>query len=111
MDLQTPDANPTAKQRLAISTKAALRKGRQAMRTFDEAKAELQKQSLRRGFGGGLEDVEVVLAEDHRHGLIFSHYSLDAPLVAGFDLPAPVSETNFDADEYMDRLLDNRWRA
>jgi hypothetical protein len=32
------------------------------------------------------------------------NYSLDEPLVSGFDLPAPVSEKNFDAAEYAAKL-------
>jgi hypothetical protein len=76
-------------------------------RTFEEARRELQRQSVERGFGGRLEDVSVTLTEDGKHVSVWSHQSLDDPLMACFDLPSPISPDEFDAEAYEAKLLGN----
>ena len=52
------------------------------MRTFEAAAFELQRQSIARGFGGRLDDLEVALCEDRRSVTVYAFYSLDEPLIA-----------------------------
>ena len=79
--------------------------GRKMMRTFEIAAFELCRQSLARGFGGRLDDVVIALCEDHRSIVVYAFFSLDEPLIAGFDLPAAVAEDGFDPLPYIDRLV------
>jgi hypothetical protein len=69
--------------------------------TFQEALFSLQRQSVERGFGGRLEDIDVTLCEDQRTVSIWAFFYLDEPLMASFDLPAPVTE--IDRQMYLDR--------
>ena len=80
-------------------------------RTFELALFELQRQSIARGFGGRLDDVLFALCDDCMSVTIYAFYSLDDPLVAGFDLPLEVTEAEFDPEPYAERLISPAMQA
>ena len=67
--------------------------------TLDEAIMDLQAQSVERGLGGNLADVDVALCEDGRHVSLWAFRNLDPPLMAYVTLPSPVSAADFDTSE------------
>jgi hypothetical protein len=73
--------------------------------TLDDARRELQRQSVERGFGGCLEDVSVALAEYGKH--VSVSLQLGRTANKSVDLPAPISQEEFDSDQYERRLLVN----
>ena len=61
----------------------------------------LRRQSIERGFAGRLEDFDIHLSEDCRTVSIWSHYAADLPLMASFELAAPIEPTAFDPTPYL----------
>jgi hypothetical protein len=63
--------------------------------TLPEALASLQQQSIERGFGGRLSDIDVRLCEDGRTVSVWAFAQLDEPLMAHFDLSKCVTAAEF----------------
>ena len=66
------------------------------MNDLASALFSLRRQSIERGFAGRLGDFDVHLSEDCRTVSIWSHYAADVPLMASFELAAPIDPVEFD---------------